>query len=72
MIQTGSLHQGDELLIMGPTTGVVETKVTQIRLEQGNTESAVKGEVCSIPVGTLVRRGDKVYLWMKAERKPGQ
>ncbi len=72
MIQTGSLHQGDELLIMGPTTGVVETKVTQIRLEQGNTESAVKGELCSIPVGTLVRRGDKVYLWMKVERKQGQ
>lgn len=61
-IEAVPLHTGDEILIIGPTTGVVEEKVREIRLEGGSTVStAPQGAVCSIPVTTRLRRSDKVY-----------
>jgi U32 family peptidase len=61
MIETGSVSVGDEVLIIGPTTGVVETRVTELRVGEKNVEKANKGEQCSIPVETQVRRSDKLY-----------
>lgn len=61
-IEAVPLHTGDKILIIGPTTGVVEEKVREIRLEGGSTVStAPQGAVCSIPVTTRLRRSDKVY-----------
>jgi len=48
-------------MIMGPTTGVVEFDVPEIRVERQPVTRTSKGEECSIPVPELVRRGDKVY-----------
>ena len=52
---------GDTLVIEGPTTGVYETVVTELRLEVDPVPRAVKGQVCSIATSRSVRRGDKVY-----------
>jgi len=65
LIETGKLKVGDEILIIGPSTGVVEHTVTEIRVELNPVTEAVKGESCSIfiPKGVKLRRSDKVYLW---------
>jgi len=60
-MESGEVFIGDELLIIGPTTGVIELSVEEIRKELIKAESTSKGDVCSIPVNELVRRGDKVY-----------
>ncbi|MBR0078421.1 MAG: U32 family peptidase [Bacteroidales bacterium] len=60
-VETGEIAVGDTLVIEGPTTGVYETVVTELRLEVDPVPRAVKGQVCSIATGTVVRRGDKVY-----------
>jgi U32 family peptidase len=60
-MESGDIRQGDSIYIMGPTTGCHEMVVPEIRLDLAATERAVKGDVCSIPVGTLVRRMDKIY-----------
>ncbi|MBG0781369.1 MAG: U32 family peptidase [Bacteroidales bacterium] len=60
-METHSMALGDEILIIGPTTGVVEEQITEIRSELQQIEQTKKGDLCSIPVNTLVRRGDKVY-----------
>ena len=52
---------GDTLVIEGPTTGVYETVVKELRLEVDPVPRAVKGQVCSIATSRSVRRGDKVY-----------
>ena len=69
-VESAPLHAGDEILFMGPTTGVVETRVAEIRLEGESVPQAVRGDICSIPVqlegNSLVRRGDKVYLWVES------
>ncbi|MBQ7575769.1 MAG: U32 family peptidase [Bacteroidales bacterium] len=66
-LETGSFKVGDHLLITGPTTGVVECDVTEIRIGEGPSVQSVqetkKGDVCSIPLSERLRRGDKVYLF---------
>ncbi|HOI31237.1 MAG: U32 family peptidase [Bacteroidales bacterium] len=60
-METHSMALRDEILIIGPTTGVVEEQINEIRVDLQKVEQAKKGDLCSIPVNTLVRRGDKVY-----------
>ena len=60
-IETGSLEIEDEIIISGPTTGVYEDKIKEIRVELIQTNRADKGITCSIPVESIVRRNDKLY-----------
>jgi putative protease len=65
LVETGEINIGDDLLIIGPTTGVVEYKVEEIRVALEPVEKSIKGEYCSLPVpeGVRLRRSDKIYLW---------
>jgi putative protease len=65
LIETGELRKGDDILIIGPSTGVMEHNVDEIRTNLESVDVAVKGEYCSLPVppGTKLRRSDKIYLW---------
>lgn len=62
-VETGSLNLGENILISGPTTGVYEAVLNEIRMDLKPTDHADKGVYCSIPTTELVRRGDKVYKW---------
>lgn len=66
-VQSEELKVGDEILIIGPTTGVHEETLREIRVDLKNVDRTVKGEVCSIPLRSLVRRQDKVYKLVPAE-----
>lgn len=61
LLESKSLQVGDKILITGPTTGVVETEVREIRVNLENVEKAKKGDLFSIPVGQVIRRSDKLY-----------
>lgn len=61
LIESHSLHVGDDIIITGPTTGVIESKVEEIRVDLKIAGSSVKGEYCSIPISSKVRRADKLY-----------
>lgn len=60
-MESGFLLSGDRIYIQGPTTGVVEMTVPEIRVELKSVNKTSKSELCSIPVDTLIRRADKVY-----------
>lgn len=60
-IETHDLSTGNEILITGPTTGVIELKIPEIRVALINTDKAVKGDLCSVLISDTVRRNDKVY-----------
>ena len=65
-IQSAPLHIGDEVIVIGSTTGVVEFKVEDMRVDLKPAETAEKGVRCSVAVDPSLgrlRRGDKVYLW---------
>jgi len=67
LIETGELNIGDEVLIIGPTTGVIEYKINELRVELKNVDKTIKGEHFSIPVNDLIRRSDKLYKIVNAE-----
>ncbi|MBU1369333.1 MAG: U32 family peptidase [Bacteroidetes bacterium] len=71
-METQSLETGDDILIIGPTTGVYEGRANEIRVELNPVNQALKGEFCSIAVDSLVRRGDKVYKLVNTTKKQAQ
>jgi putative protease len=63
LMETGKIAVGDTIVISGPTTGVYEGVVPEIRVDLKPVPQTVKGELCSIPVPVKLRRSDKVYLF---------
>lgn len=68
LIESQSLNVGDDIIITGPTTGVIESKVAEIRVDLKNVDSSTKGEYCSIPITEKVRRADKLYKIIDARK----
>jgi putative protease len=66
LMETGMLQHGDEILIVGPTTGVVEDRVREIRVGLQPVERVEKGNYFSITVPHKIRKSDKLY---KLEKK---
>lgn len=60
-LESGALAVGDEILITGTTTGVIQMKVAELRVELQPVEKVEKGTVFSMPVPEKIRRGDKFY-----------
>ena len=67
-VETNSLAFEDQIKIIGSTTGVYEDVISEIRLDLNTVKEAVKGDICSIPVKELVRRGDKVFKIVPADK----
>ncbi len=63
LIESGSLNQNDDLLIIGETTGVVEIKVSSFLRNDEAATSAEKGDEITFVLNELIRPGDKVYLF---------
>lgn len=52
---------GDELIILGPTTGVVRVAVTSIQIEHQAVPRAHRGQAVAVSLATPVRAHDRVY-----------
>jgi U32 family peptidase len=66
-LEAGDLEVGDDILITGPTTGVVEFKLEEIRVDLKSVNKALKGDRISIPVPAKVRRADKLFRVVDAD-----
>lgn len=67
LLESHDLSVGDEVIITGPTTGIIQTKIKEIRVNLKPVDKAVKGETFSIKVDDVVRRSDKMYKLVKRE-----
>lgn len=64
-LETADLSIGDELIITGPTTGLVRHSVTELRDAYEKSATTVsRGELCSIKTAEPVRRSDRVFRWV--------
>ncbi|MBP5501740.1 MAG: U32 family peptidase, partial [Bacteroidales bacterium] len=61
-INSGKISVGERVLIIGPTTGTIDMTISEIRFDDRKSDTAVKGDVISIPVPEKVRRSDKLYI----------
>ena len=56
------LHRGDRVLIIGPTTGVVEMTLGEMQVDYQVVETVHKGERFTTPVPEKIRPADKMYI----------
>ena len=61
LVEATPLNKGEDYIIIGPTTGVVEGRIDELRVDNKEVEKAAQGETCSIPVNEFLRRADKIY-----------
>lgn len=71
-VEAQPLHTGDDILIIGPTTGVIEERVSEIQVDDKIVDKTIKGDLCTIPVGTFLRPSDKLYKWIDSGEVPSQ
>ena len=67
-LETKNLKTGDEIIVTGPTTGVIQTTVEEIRVDLKPVDQALKGEVISVPFDVKLRRNDKLYKLVEAKQ----
>lgn len=76
LVESSPLKTGEEVMAIGNSTGVVEFKIDDMRVDFKTTDIAEKGTRCSVALGKNVingspdaklRRGDKIYLWLPAD-----
>lgn len=63
IMESGELNVGDEIVITGPTTGVIITTVEELRVNLKSVPKAVKGDAFSIKLDQKIRPSDKLYIW---------
>ncbi len=61
LVEAAPLHTGEELLILGETTGVTQFTAEEIRVELLPVDTAPQGTRCSVRTPEKVRRNDKLY-----------
>ncbi len=71
-VEATPLCVGDEIMIIGATSGVTQLAVSDMRVNLKPCQRAEKGERCSVAIPVApgcehVRRGDKVFLWVESE-----
>ncbi|QYY36130.1 U32 family peptidase [Ruficoccus sp. ZRK36] len=61
-VENQGLKAGAEVMVLGPTTGVVAFSCPEMRLEERVLTEAQPGEEITLPVPDKVRRNDTVYI----------
>jgi len=60
-IESQILDEGDQILIMGPNTGIIEAKAESIMVNDVIVNSASKGEECTFKLEHPIKKSDKLY-----------
>lgn len=68
LLETQNLTVGDEILITGETTGAYEDIIEEMRVELNPVEKVEKGMYFSIKTKEIIRRNDKVYKIVSADK----
>jgi len=61
LLHNDELHPGDDYMIIGPSSGVVEGKAEGIRIDNSDRDFSIKGELFTMPLKQKVRTNDKLY-----------
>jgi putative protease len=67
-VDTGNISKGNKFLFIGKTTGVLEGRVKELRVDGNVVDEAVRGDVITFEVSNRVRINDKLYIIKKKEK----
>ena len=65
-VESQSIKVGDQVLITGPTTGVIETEISAMRVDDNEVKEANRGDEITFPLDKLIRSSDKIYKIVEA------
>jgi U32 family peptidase len=71
LLETYSLKKGDEIMVTGPTTGMIKTIVTELRVDNVVVDEVIKGDSFSIPIEETIRPSDKLYKLVSTQSTEG-
>lgn len=66
-IEAQQLRKGDQILITGPTTGVIETTVESMWVDDQEADVAPRGSEVTFALDQIIRASDKLYKVVPAE-----
>jgi putative protease len=69
LCEASEIEVGDEILITGPSTGVIKSKVEEIRVDLKKVDLVKQGERFSIPIDKIIRRSDKLFKVIETDLK---
>lgn len=67
LIEAQGVKVGDELIITGPTTGVIELEMAEMRLDNMEVSNVKRGATITFPVAAKIRPSDKLYKLVPVE-----
>lgn len=67
LCEAQELHVGEKILIIGPTTGVIEMILDEVQVDEKNVQTVYKGERFTIKVPDRVRPSDRLYRMVENE-----
>ena len=67
LIESGSLSNGDTIMIMGARFGVIKTEMASMRVNGATGEKAGHTDLVTFPLSTKPSPGDKLYKILKAD-----
>jgi putative protease len=62
MLEAEELKLGDDIIVTGPTTGIVEHKLTQMKVDDKDSDVAKKGDEVTFPLPEKIRHKDKLFV----------
>ena len=68
LMETGTLSTGDEIMVTGPTTGVMKLAVGELRVDDVAVDKVRKGDLFTFVVPEKVRRADKLYKLVRVNQ----
>ena len=66
LVEAEPVHEGDQLLVTGETTGAYECVAKDIRVDLNPVPIAPKGTYFSLKTEQILHRGDKLYVMQQA------
>lgn len=72
MLEAGPLKVGDEVVLIGKTTGTLIFRAEELRTDRDPLPQVEKGNLFAMPVPERVRPGDRLYLWQPSPSAAAQ
>jgi len=66
-VESNRLSVGNNIMVIGPTTGIIQGTVTELRKQDLPVHSVIKGDVFSLPLKEKIRPSDKLYKVIDTE-----
>jgi U32 family peptidase len=68
IIETKELKVGDDIIVVGPNTGVLKHHITSMRVDDKDVEVAHKGDTVTMILSDRIRKADKLFLVIDREK----